>query len=114
MSGIDYYAILEVSSNATLEQIKRAYRRLVRLHHPDLTRQAQDTRIKQLNEAYAVLRDSTKRATYDLQRLEELRHAAMQEMLHRAQQEVQRQPKMTWPQGLAGFVRELKRGMREG
>jgi curved DNA-binding protein CbpA len=44
----DYYTILGVHSDATLEQIKRAYRRLVRLHHPDLNKDAQDDRIKRI------------------------------------------------------------------
>ena len=61
----DYYARLEVAPNATPAQIKAAYRRLVRLHHPDLNKQAKDVHIKRLNEAYAVLSSTTRRAAYD-------------------------------------------------
>jgi curved DNA-binding protein CbpA len=113
----DYYVILGVKSDATLEQIKQAYRRLVRLHHPDLNKDAQDDRIKQLNEAYAVLGNAAKRVAYDIQRLEELRRALILEMLLRQREQLrrhqaQREQKMTWTEGLVGFVREFKDGLR--
>ena len=113
MSLKDYYAILEVAPSATLEQIKRSYRRLVRLHHPDLNKEAKDTQIKQLNEAYEVLSDLTRRAAYDALRLQEMRLAAAREMLRRQQEEAKREPKMTWAEGIAGFVRELKKEMHD-
>jgi curved DNA-binding protein len=118
MSLEDYYAILGVKSDATLEQIKQAYRRLVRLHHPDLNKDARDDRIKQLNEAYAVLGNAAKRAAYDVLRLEELRHALILEMLLRQHEQLrrhqaQREHEMTWKEGLVGFVREFKNGLRE-
>lgn len=113
----DYYALLEVSADASLAQIKRAYRRLARKHHPDITKQAEDTQhIKRLNEAYAVLSDRVKRARYDIQRLEELRQATILEMLRQTyiqHQQAQRGPKMTWGEGMVGFVRELKRQLKE-
>jgi curved DNA-binding protein CbpA len=114
----DYYTVLGVKSDATLEQIKQAYRRLVRLHHPDLNKDAQDGRIKQLNEAYAVLGNTAKRAAYDIQRLEEMRRALILEMLLRQREQLrrhqaQREQKMTWKEGLDGFVREFKNGLRE-
>lgn len=113
----DYYALLEVSPDASLAQIKRAYRRLVRKYHPDITKQPHDTHIKRLNEAYAVLGDRVKRAQYDVQRLEEQRLIIMLELLHQGhtrQKQVQHKPKMTWTEGMVGFVRELKRGMQDG
>jgi curved DNA-binding protein CbpA len=116
MSLTDYYATLEVSKNASLEQIKRSYRRLVRLYHPDVNKQGEDDRIKQLNEAYEVLSDLTKRAAYDALLLQELRQAALQELLHRQREEARRrqqQPKMTWTQGVVGFVREFRKALRE-
>ena len=44
----NYYAILNVSADASKDEIKQAYRQLVRLHHPDLNAQAQDEEIKRL------------------------------------------------------------------
>ncbi len=108
----DYYTILGVTSDATLEQIKRAYRRLVRLHHPDLNKDAQDDRIKRLNEAYSVLSNTARRAAYDIQRLEALRRALILEMLLRQREQLRRQQRMTWKEGLVGFVQELKKGLR--
>lgn len=101
-----YYDILEVSPSATLAEIKRAYHRLARLHHPDLNRQALDTHIKRLNEAYQVLRDPHKRAVYDEQLAEAQRQAAL---LAKAKREAE----MTWTEGLFGFVNELKKGLKE-
>lgn len=106
----NHYAALEVSPAASATEIKRAYRRLARQHHPDLNAQAQDEQIKRLNEAYAVLGDAQKRAVYDTQ----LRQARLRaEAARRQQEEAQREPRMTWMQGMVGFVRELKKGMRE-
>jgi curved DNA-binding protein CbpA len=110
---IDYYALLEVSRDASLAQIKRSYRRLVRLYHPDVNKYAHEKRIRQLNEAYEVLSDLTKRAAYDALLLQEMRNAALQELLRRQREEAQRQPTMTWSQGIIGFVKELKKALRE-
>jgi curved DNA-binding protein len=63
----NYYDILDVSSSATSDDIKRAYRRLARQYHPDLNpgnKEAED-RFKDIGEAYDVLSDTTKRAQYD-------------------------------------------------
>ena len=103
----DYYAILKISPSASTAEIKRAYRHLVRLHHPDLNAQAQDEEIKRLNEAYAVLSAARKRSAYDELR-QQARERAEAEAERRAQEEAAREPKMTWAQGAAGFVRELK------
>lgn len=113
MSQPDYYAILEVSADASLEQIKKAYRRLVRKHHPDVNQHKQDEQIKKLNEAYAVLSDRAKRVAYDIRRLEEMRNAMILEMLRRQQEALRQQPRMTWKEGLVGFVREFRKGLHE-
>jgi molecular chaperone DnaJ len=65
----DYYDILGVSKNATPDEIKKAYRKLAREHHPDMVqesdKEAAEKRFKEINEAYQVLSDSQKRKMYD-------------------------------------------------
>ena len=62
----DYYQTLGVAKNATAEEIKKAYRKLMRKHHPDVN-QAKDAsdQAKEINEAYNVLGDAQKRAAYN-------------------------------------------------
>lgn len=108
----NYYAILEVPRHATLTQIKQSYRRLARLYHPDLNKQIHDDRIKQLNEAYDVLSDTARRVLYDIALLEERRSALILDILHRQQEKARREPRMTWREGVVGFVRELKKEMQ--
>jgi curved DNA-binding protein CbpA len=109
----DYYAILEVSPTATAAEIKRSYRRLARLHHPDLNQQALDVHIKRLNKAYEVLRDPVKRAAYDEQRTEGKRRAAARGASRPQQEQASREAKMTWVEGIVGFVREFKKGLQD-
>lgn len=108
----DYYAVLEIPTNASLEQIKQSYRRLARLYHPDINKGSENVRIKQLNEAYTVLSDPMKRTAYDIERLENLRHIIMLETIRLQQKKARQEQKMTWRQGMIGFVRELKKGMQ--
>ena len=63
----DYYEILGVGRKATTDEIKAAYRKLARKHHPDLNPgdKAAEERFKEINEAYAVLGDPKKRQEYD-------------------------------------------------
>ncbi|MCC7493945.1 MAG: J domain-containing protein [Fimbriimonadaceae bacterium] len=63
----DYYETLGVGRDATAKDIKQAYRRLARQHHPDVSRddQGAEERFKAIQEAYGVLGDETKRQQYD-------------------------------------------------
>ena len=62
----DYYAALGVPRDADLEQIKKAYRKLARTYHPDVSKAHDaEARFKEAAEAYATLKDADKRAAYD-------------------------------------------------
>lgn len=62
----DYYAALDVPIDADLAQIKKAYRKLARLHHPDVSKAPDaEARFKDAAEAYATLKDPEKCAAYD-------------------------------------------------
>jgi len=63
----DYYQILGVGKDAAQDDIKKAYRKLARKHHPDLNPgdKAAEEKFKEINEAYAVIGDEKKRAEYD-------------------------------------------------
>lgn len=65
----DYYSLLEVEPSADLKTIKTAYRRLARKYHPDVSSEKDsESKFKEMAEAYEVLKDSEKRAEYDLLR----------------------------------------------
>ncbi|WP_020157642.1 DnaJ C-terminal domain-containing protein [Methylobacter marinus] len=62
----DYYKIMGLSRDASPEEIKRAYRKLARKYHPDVSKEPDaETKFKELGEAYEVLKDPKKRAAYD-------------------------------------------------
>src|SRR5436305_9875872 len=67
MEFVDYYKVLGVDKKATEAQIKSAYRKLARKHHPDLNPNDKEAhkKFQQINEANEVLSDPEKRKKYD-------------------------------------------------
>ena len=63
----DYYEILGLAKNASTEEVKKAYRSLVRKHHPDVNGGSRDSAdlFKEIKEAYDVLSDAERRRNYD-------------------------------------------------
>jgi len=85
MDFIDYYKVLGVNKNATADEIKSAYRKLARKHHPDLNPNDKEAnkKFQHINEANEVLSDPEKRKKYD-QYGKDWQHA---EAFEKAQQE---------------------------
>lgn len=66
MEKQDYYDVLKVDRNASADDIKRAYRKLAKQYHPDVSKEKDaESKFKAVNEAYEVLSDASKRAKYD-------------------------------------------------
>jgi len=96
MPFIDYYKVLGIEKTATDQDIRKAYRKLVRKHHPDLNQgdKESERKFKEVNEANEVLSNAEKRAKYDKygenwQHGEEYEKAQQQQQ---AQRQQQRQP----------------------
>jgi molecular chaperone DnaJ len=64
MAKRDYYEVLGIGKNASPDEIKKAFRRLAIQHHPD-KEGGDETKFKEINEAYEVLKDTSKRQRYD-------------------------------------------------
>src|SRR5918996_1930232 len=67
MAKRDYYEVLGVNKDASEDEIKKAYRKLAMMHHPDRNNGSKEAeeRFKEITEAYDILRDPQKRAAYD-------------------------------------------------
>ncbi|MCX7088569.1 MAG: DnaJ domain-containing protein [Methylococcales bacterium] len=62
----DYYKIMDLARDASQDEVKRAYRKLARKYHPDVSKEKDaEAKFKELGEAYEVLKDPEKRAAYD-------------------------------------------------
>ena len=90
MEYIDYYKVLGLDKNATQEDIKKAYRKLARKHHPDLNPNDKEAhkKFQQINEANEVLSDPEKRKKYD-QYGKDWQHAEQFEQARESQQRSQ-------------------------
>jgi curved DNA-binding protein len=100
MEFIDYYKILGINKNATSEDIKKAYRKLARQHHPDLNPNDKEAhkKFQQINEANEVLSDPEKRKKYD-QYGKDWQHA---EQFEQARHSQGRQQRGQWDQTYSG------------
>ena len=67
MAKQDFYELLGVAKGASLDDVKKAYRKLAMQHHPDKNPgdKNAETKFREINEAYDVLKDEQKRAAYD-------------------------------------------------
>ena len=66
MAKRDYYEVLELSKNASSEDIKKSYRKLAKKYHPDINKDpGAEEKFKEINEAYEVLSDPQKKQIYD-------------------------------------------------
>lgn len=63
---VDYYEVLQVSTNAEPETINRIFRILAQRYHPDNQETGSEARFRELHEAYTVLNDPEQRARYDI------------------------------------------------
>jgi DnaJ-class molecular chaperone len=82
MDKKDYYEILELDKNATQEDIKKSYRKLSLLHHPDKNNNSQESinKIQDINEAYEILSNQEKKMMYDNQQNGMMFHPGMDDI----------------------------------
>ena len=106
MDFVDYYKVLGLSKTASTEDIKKAYRKLARKHHPDLNPGNKEANklFQQINEANEVLSDPEKRKKYD-QYGKDWQHADQFEQARQSQQ---------YTQGQSGRSSESYFGGEEG
>jgi len=106
MDFVDYYKILGIDKNATEKEVKNAYRKLARKHHPDLHPNDKEAKAKfqQINEANEVLSDPVKRQKYD-QHGKDWKHAEEYERANQYQQQSSRSRGASYSnrQGEGGF-----------
>ena len=64
---MNYYAVLNISPDATAEEIRRAYREMARRYHPDAGEGSSADKFRELTEAYEILGDPARRRDYDIE-----------------------------------------------
>lgn len=97
----DYYKILGIKRDASQDEVKRAYKKLARKYHPDVSKESDaEARFKEVNEAYHALNDPEKRKAYD-------------ELGSRWQQGQEFHPPPGWDGGSAGFSSEDLHGFSD-
>lgn len=103
MEFVDYYKILGLQKNATEEDIRKAYRKLARKHHPDLNPNDKEAnkKFQQINEANEVLSDPEKRKEYD-QYGKDWKHAEEFEKAHQYQRHSSNAGKQTFSEEFSG------------
>lgn len=114
------YEVLEVSENASKEIIEKAYKVLAKKYHPDLQtegdKQEAEKKMKQINEAYEVLSDDTKRKDYDLKLTEERKQEEVQKQQaasYKQNQYTQQYQEQTKPMSEQEYREALKRQYQE-
>ncbi len=98
----DYYEILGLDEDASQEEIRERWLELSKLYHPDVLKSSEaDERIKEINEAYQVLKDYSSRLEYDLKR------ALQKSVLRKIEEKEEKKspwPKVIWPAGVLSAV----------
>ena len=107
MDFVDYYKTLGVPKNASADDIKKAYRKLARKHHPDVNPNDKEAnkKFQQINEANEVLSDPEKRKKYD-QHGENWKHADQYEQA-RQQHLIRQYAGRKQPNGNKGRTRRI-------
>lgn len=112
------YEILEVSENASEEVIEKAYKVLAKKYHPDLqqgeNKQLAEKQMKQLNEAYSILSDETKRKQYDIKLKEKRDTAIKQEEVKNEQNQLQEEYAKKYQDAYEDYLKSLGYKIKHG
>ena len=91
----DLYKVLGITKDAAINDIKKAYRKLAQVHHPDKAKgpdkQLHEALFREIAEAYEILSDNNQRQEYDDRRIEKSNQKRYEQDMHKQQQEYQRQ-----------------------